>query len=283
MFPESEDNYGSESCSILCLHPLISSPPILVIATNGGNLNHCVVLAREGGGGDDADEIRSQISEWSSSTTFAQDTSNLSLFVYETVELELGMRSTSSTLDKTKPFEYPILLHPDPTSPARYFCSHKAGVHCIGLPMVTALAKVAQLPAEQRTTTLPSSSMDEESVVEHLICTQMSRVADPAPILGLSVHYPPTSLLVLLSDFSVQSLALSPPYFGTPPPLLSKGEAPLTKHGSGVAQHHSREPFEMRIKQILQKSSKHPLMKGGANVDMSKQECLDLLTMSTQV
>ena len=31
----------------------------------------------------------------------------------------------------------------DPTSPARYFCSHAGGVHAVGLPMVTKLAEMA--------------------------------------------------------------------------------------------------------------------------------------------
>ena len=44
MHPDAEDNYGLDSCSILCLHPTITSPPILVIATNGGTLYHCIVL-----------------------------------------------------------------------------------------------------------------------------------------------------------------------------------------------------------------------------------------------
>ena len=30
MLPESDDNYGSDACALLCLHPVISSPPILV-------------------------------------------------------------------------------------------------------------------------------------------------------------------------------------------------------------------------------------------------------------
>ena len=55
MFPEAEDNYGTDSCSLLCLHPLISSPPVLVIATNGGALYHCVVLSRGGNGNADHD------------------------------------------------------------------------------------------------------------------------------------------------------------------------------------------------------------------------------------
>ena len=48
MFPEAEDDYGTDSCSVVCLHPLIASPPVLVIATNGGTLYHCVVLNRDG-------------------------------------------------------------------------------------------------------------------------------------------------------------------------------------------------------------------------------------------
>ena len=121
--------------------------------------------------------------------------------------------------------------------------------------------------------TLPC--LDEESVVEHLICTQMTRITTPAPILGLDIHYPPTCLMVLLNDFTVQTLPLSPPYFGTPPPLLSKGgdeatSSPLKNRGGG-----SQEPFELKIKQILQKSSKHPLMKAGASVNLTKQECLE--------
>lgn len=158
MLPESQDNYGSESCSILCLHPLISSPPVLVIATNGGNLNHCVVLNRDDRE-TEVDEVRSQVSDWSISTTYGGGSeSGLSLFVYETVELELGLKmgrkagDGEEKTDPVKPFDYPIMLHPDPTSPARYFCSHKAGVHCIGLPMVTELAKIAQSPGIKTTT-----------------------------------------------------------------------------------------------------------------------------------
>ena len=36
-----------------------------------------------------------------------------------------------------------ILFQADPTSPARYFCSHAGGVHAVGLPMVTKLAEMA--------------------------------------------------------------------------------------------------------------------------------------------
>ena len=65
MLPETENNYGQESCAILCLHPLISSPPLLVIADSKGTLYHCVVLSKVED--DEALETASQISDWFSS------------------------------------------------------------------------------------------------------------------------------------------------------------------------------------------------------------------------
>jgi nuclear pore complex protein Nup88 len=44
MHPPAEDNYGTDACSILCMH---SNPPVLVIATCSGSLYHCVVLNKE--------------------------------------------------------------------------------------------------------------------------------------------------------------------------------------------------------------------------------------------
>ena len=41
----------------------------------------------------------------------------------------------------------------------------------------------------------------ESSVVEHLICTQLSATSRPSPVLGLALHYPPAQLICLLSDF----------------------------------------------------------------------------------
>lgn len=41
MTPACEDNYGLDSCGLLVLQ---CSPPVLVIATSGGQLHHCVVV-----------------------------------------------------------------------------------------------------------------------------------------------------------------------------------------------------------------------------------------------
>lgn len=49
MYPSADDNYGVDSCSIMCLE---TTPPLVVIATNNGKLYHSILL-REGF---DADE-----------------------------------------------------------------------------------------------------------------------------------------------------------------------------------------------------------------------------------
>ena len=41
MTPESEDNYGGNFCSILCLK---TTPTIVLLATENGIIHHCIVL-----------------------------------------------------------------------------------------------------------------------------------------------------------------------------------------------------------------------------------------------
>lgn len=41
MMPESDDNYGGEFCSILCLK---TSPTIVVLATKNRCIHHCILL-----------------------------------------------------------------------------------------------------------------------------------------------------------------------------------------------------------------------------------------------
>ena len=96
MYPESDDNYGTDACSILCLHPKISSPPILIIATNHGILYHCIVLQKLDGGDEDCHDNVSQISQSDWSTLTMRNSVDLALHVYESIELELNLVSSES-------------------------------------------------------------------------------------------------------------------------------------------------------------------------------------------
>ena len=78
----------------------------------------------------------------------------------------------------------------------------------------------------------------DPSVVEHLICTQLSATSRPSPVLGLALHYPPAQLVCLLGDFSLQTVALSPPYFASPPPLASSA-SPLSSNKNRTNQESS--------------------------------------------
>lgn len=274
MLPEASDNYGNEACAILCLHPMISSPPILVIASTSGTLYHCVVLHKIED--DDAIETASQISEWSSAFEEEAVKVDLALHVYESVELELSL--VSSSTQSQSPFDYPLLLQVDPTSPCRYFVSHKAGVHSISLPMVAQLAELVQRPQETLSTAgMPI--MEQNSMVEHLVCTQLLSKSSPSPVLGLAVSFPPPRLHCILCDHSLATISLSRPILGEPQPLL----AASSSTSPAKANFGHKESFDKHIAQTLVRNTSNPLMRAPASANMTSQECYEILTRSTKV
>ncbi len=288
MLPEKEDNYGLDSCAILCLHPMISCPPVLVISTSNGTLYHCVVLHRSeeedsGDVDDDRIETASQYSDWSASV-FDEDTrGDLTLYVYESIELELSL--TSKTSSKTDASRFPIMLHADPTSPGRYFCSHKAGVHKVTVPMVADLSELASKPDE--TIMKDGAPVSEQSsVVEHLVCTKLLTRSTPAPILGLAIAFPPPRLMCLMNDYSLIAISLTGTRVGEPQPLLSAqtsvGGSPLKKYNQ-MSSTASKEPFDRHIAQILKRNTSHPLMRAPPTEDLGPQECYEILSRSLKV
>ncbi len=108
MLPESPDNYGVDCCSLLCLPPVIKgSPPVLVLANSKGILYHCVLLSSSRDG---------TVTKWPlQGEGEEQQGVPISLYVYEAVELQLDLLTP-----KVKMFECPLMLTPDPSSPARY-------------------------------------------------------------------------------------------------------------------------------------------------------------------
>lgn len=144
--------------------------------------------------------------------------------------------------------------------------------------MVTHLAQLARNPDDTARHNLSLAA--QESVVEHLVCTQPSMTSAPSPVLGVSVRRPPIALVCLLSDYTLLDLALSTPHFSAPPPLLSKTErassSPLRTRPAG-------ESFEDRIKILLRKETTLPLLKSRHADITDSQQALDTITRSTQV
>ncbi|XP_078598858.1 nucleoporin 88-like [Branchiostoma floridae x Branchiostoma japonicum] len=281
MHPPADDNYGIDACSILCLP---CNPPLVVIATTTGRLYHCIVLQGE----EEDDDRRSEVS-WTGSdvsTRDAQDMPEPSLYVYESVELELSLGGTPDDIDSYPDYQADncaIRLHPDPNSDGRYHCSHAMGVHSVALPWINKLHRFSQSDEEDKDSLL-ELSRDQPCIVEHLVCTRPVPSSPPAPILGLTVvgdQLLGPTLLCLTSDVTCIALPLLTHYANPPPPTLSSlPSQPVT---SPLRKLHSK-PFDQHIRDILRRDASNPILKSiPKSSQPSDQECFQLLTRATQV
>ncbi|XP_053375397.1 nucleoporin 88-like [Mercenaria mercenaria] len=276
MYPPAEDNYGTDACSILCLQ---TTPTVVVITTCDGRLHHCVLLPK------DPEETTLQSEESytsiSKESCAYQSPDEMLLYVNETVELELSLTTApiqgAQSLDDI--FTCPIRLIKDISSPDRYHCSHAAGVHTVVLPWINNLQRFCS--EEEDEDMLPSH---QQSIVEHLICTKPLPNSPPSPVLGLSQVKDTvigTNLLALSSDYEFQCLRLSDMR-----PITTDTSLQSSTRGRTIPsplRKISREPFDDRIRKILQKKTSNPLLKSGSNTQMSQQECFQLLSRATQV
>lgn len=236
--PPAEDNYSQEACSIAVLGDR-TGPPVLAIATVGGSVYHAVVLGEPGG--------------------------SASLHMYEKVELELAL---ASNIDVADVFRCPVRLQVDPSCSSRYLASHGAGLHQVGLPIVGRLADING----------GAGPGESSAIVEHLVCTRPTSSSAPAPVLGVTVAYPPASLLCLLSDNSFQSLRLAPPTFSSPPSLFSET---LDDTTTSPLRRIDKEPFESHIHHLLARAATQPLLQSAPNTQLSRAQCLELVSRST--
>nr|XP_022342130.1 nuclear pore complex protein Nup88-like [Crassostrea virginica] len=275
MYPPAEDNYGVDACSVAVLG---SSPPVLVIGTRDGKLHHCLVMQSSLEDTTLQSESQSVVSTDTSVLYDALD--DVSLYVYESVELELSLTTSCLSTDEfvEDTFTCPIRIIKDPIAPDRYHCSHAAGVHSVVLPWIQEYNKFF---SENQRDCVPEQ---EDCIVEHLICTKPLPSSPVAPVhglglvKGLSVE---PYLLTLTSDYEVVSLPLCPSrYRDSSGPLQSDDdptaiESPLRKF--------SKEPFDVYIKKILQRNVTNPKLKFDKKTEISQQECFQLLTRTTQV
>ncbi|XP_064438663.1 nuclear pore complex protein Nup88 isoform X4 [Mirounga angustirostris] len=242
MHPAAEDNYGYDACAILCL-PCV--PNILVIATESGVLYHCVVL--EGEEEDDQTVSWSEKS-WASRADFVP-----SLYVFECVELELGLTLAAGDDDPfDSDFSCPIKLHRDPKCPSRYHCTHEAGVHSVGLTWIHKLHKFLGSDEEDKDS-LQELGAEQKCFVEHILCTK------PLPCRS-TVHPASPPLLCTREDVAAAES-----------PLRILAESP--------------DSFEKHIRSILQRSVANPAFLKSSDGDAAPapEECLQLLSRATQV
>ncbi|XP_061162673.1 nucleoporin 88-like [Saccostrea echinata] len=275
MHPPAEDNYGFDACSIAVLD---TNPPVLVMATRDGKLHHCLVMQA-----DLKDTTLQSESHSESSTDMSllyEAPEEESLYVYESVELELSLTTSSVETDEyiEDTFTCPIKIIKDSVAPDRYHCMHSAGVHTIVLPWIQEYHKYF---TDDQTDRVPEQ---EDCIVEHLICTKPLPSSPVAPVLGLGLvkglSVEPY-LLTLTSDYELVSLPLCPSRYRDSGETLHSSENPEAIESP--LRRLSREPFDIYIKKILQRNVTNPKIKFDKKTEISQQECFQLLTRTTQV
>ncbi|KAL0114540.1 hypothetical protein PUN28_011677 [Cardiocondyla obscurior] len=259
MYPSTDDNYGIDSCSIMCLQ---TTPPIVVIAMCTGKIYHAILLREIS---DDDDDDRKTWSQYGSN--YSLHTPDDALYVYECVELELGLLFT----DDDKKYNCPIHLHCDKGNKSRYFCSHNAGIHMVSLPMVSQLEEFVY---DNNENYLPS--LLNQSILQYLFSTRTkhTNVDEPTPILGFGLLQEPCILISLLHTGVVIDLSVIDLYYL---PRIEQLE-PVVNTTKKV----NKEPFDVYIKKLLRREVSQPITKIGTRT-MSLSESLELLYHATNI
>ncbi|XP_046589711.1 nuclear pore complex protein Nup88 [Neodiprion lecontei] len=259
IYPRTHDNYGVDSCSIMCLQ---TTPPLVVVATNTGKVYHSILLQEKF-----EDDEKTSWSQYGS--TFSLHTPEDALYVYECVEMELGL----GFWDIEKKYSCPVHLHVDRGNSSRYFCSHNAGIHVVNLPMVSQLADFIQAPDDDSNLFLPSLSTQSSS--QYLVCTKTKSSLKAAPVLGFGLLQEPCIMIALLHTGTVVSLSVVDLYYlPTPMPL-----EPVTSPSKKI----TKEAFDTYIKSLLRHNVSQPILKFGSTTESMPQEVLQLLLRATEV
>ncbi|CAB3375663.1 Hypothetical predicted protein [Cloeon dipterum] len=277
--PSTPDNYGTESCSLLCLP---CQPPVLVIASSsGGVIYHSILLQKHQDGSeccDDDDEIQSSCYEPGGEDLGISECQK-ALYVMEKVALELGLLSTEQEEEQAEdsPFQCRIHLSKDPISPARYFCSHEAGVNIICAPLVTEILRLSAKKASVESVLDILSTNGLESVEQYLLCTQASNQSSSQRVQGLTVLSSQSMALCIVPSGRCALLPL-------PLALLQSNSAvkDLIDDKSKTREDLASNAFLDQIKRTLSHSSSQPLVMLPPGSTPSYKDLLEILKRSTQ-
>ncbi|KFM66772.1 Nuclear pore complex protein Nup88, partial [Stegodyphus mimosarum] len=264
MYPPTEDNYGYDACSILCLK---TSPTCLVIATTVGILYHCLVLEND----NYSNKVHQPDVTWEYEPPIKHD---VALYVFESIELPLSL-----TGDQDDVYSHPIRLYEDITSHTKYHCSHVSGLHSVAMPFLQAVQETLDSGELEKFLT---EQQKQASIVEHILCTKPFSQLDPVPVLGLDVTVSDAAvtMICLLASWEFVCLPLVSSYFSSTPQLLSENLAsPKDEELSVISS------FEQHLEKTLQRSLCSPFLKSFSTmnqIETSPQQWLDLLCSVTQ-
>ncbi|KAG7303657.1 hypothetical protein JYU34_012207 [Plutella xylostella] len=233
MFPPADDNYGSDSCSLLVLGGA-RRPALVVLASSCAILYHAV-LSGDNYGSDSCSLLvlggrRPALSRCCLQPAVLyhavllphpsqQDKkeSEYALYVIEAVELSIELGAGNDSIQQ---YSYPVHLYPCPGSSGTYLVSHAAGVHAVAMPAARQLHEFMMADEGDIETQL-SSLCQSSSAARYLVRTQYGGARPPRGVAALT-----SAVLVLVDDDkSAARYLVRTQYGGARPP---RGVAALT-------------------------------------------------------
>ncbi|KAF5299810.1 hypothetical protein FQR65_LT09331 [Abscondita terminalis] len=260
-YPGFDQNYINDACAILC-QP--STPPILCIATKNGTISHSIVLPIE----PDSDKLKRLKVD---SKNF--DVPDRAMYIFETLELELGL----STTDTLSDYCCPVFLHSNESRRGHYFATHEAGVHAVTIPAIDVLAQILNGPDDEN---LMELLLKKSSSAEYLLCTKTTSSNKINPVIGFSVYYDLTSTITLLSNGEVITAVM---LSFTSLPYNEDVQLDKIENYNSPLKKILTEPFDMHIYKILKQASSQPILKVSQGDNHSQQECYELLQRASTV
>jgi len=161
----------------------------------------------------------------------------------------------------------------------RYYCSHACGVHAICVPFVSQLKSKDEL-----------NFKEEESIVEHLICTkpifseesEESDNSSTVPLgLAIGVQNGYTSVLVLLNSGELIGQRLTPTYITHVYDDDDSNDNTTTDSLPSVSV--PKVDFVEYIKQSLKRNTSLPLLKSKETTANQASQNLELLLTTTDI
>ncbi|PZC82608.1 hypothetical protein B5X24_HaOG210052 [Helicoverpa armigera] len=251
MYPPADDNYGSESCSIIALGGG-DTPPMVVVATCSAALYHCLLLPNP---------------------TEKEDGDSHALYVVEAVELNIGLNP-----DDDLQYSYPVHLYPCTNN--TYACMHAGGVHTITLPMLENLVDFA-LADESDMEAVLSGLFSRSGVARHVLGTALR---DASPPVGLTLTAPPLRrLLILPNTAALRARTLEP--FDLEEQLYKelqlKNPSLEQEDINNILKERQKLSFTSIVQEILTRDVSQPLLTLSTKHEPSPKECLEFLTQAT--
>ncbi|XP_049310430.1 nuclear pore complex protein Nup88 isoform X1 [Bactrocera dorsalis] len=263
--PQSNDNYGLESCAILVIPSL---PPTLVIAEANGTLHHALFLEAE-----EADESFNEVD-----ASLIIHPSEYTIHVLETVLLELGLPKDDP---KSKTYNCPIHLKRDYINEMRYFAYHNAGLHAITINFISELQRFVESDVDS-----DISPLSIASNAEYIVCTKIDASERINAVLGFVLLQMPSGVVLLLGSGEVISLKLiiDPKILVETVKIKEETDKSLPKLEAKSELDRMLEPsFVDHIKSMLKRDVTQPILSVDKTSTPNPQECYELLTQAIEV